>query len=161
MHKNEKPTSYIILKHCEPANINQTIAFFGKFRLLFVKMSSYDDQNNENIYNLVQQEEVIAPKAPRYSVDVQCCHNWHYWPLIVRSTFFKTNRAEFKLSFFSTYQFYSKILHAINDPWYQFVTTLTVLTVCNTYYFTCLCIFFILNSFLSIKYSIVYLGCLI
>ena len=102
VHKNEKPTSYIILKHCEPANINQTIAFFGKFRLLFVKMSSYDDQNNENIYNLVQQEEVIAPKAPRYSVDGQCCHNWHYWPLIVSSTFFKTNRAELKWSLFGT-----------------------------------------------------------
>ena len=50
-----------------PANINQTIALFDEFRLLFIKMSSYDDQNNENIYNLVQQEEVIAPKAPRYA----------------------------------------------------------------------------------------------
>ena len=37
-------------------------------------MSSYDDQNNENIYNLVQQEEVIAPKAPRYSVVSQYCY---------------------------------------------------------------------------------------
>ena len=61
-----------------------------------VEMSSYDDQNNENIYNLVQQEEVIAPKAPRYSEDGQYCHNWHYWPFIVNSTIFKTNRAELK-----------------------------------------------------------------
>ena len=67
-------TWYVISTYCEPANINQTIAFFGKFRLLFVKMSSYDDQNNENIYNLVQQEEVIAPKAPRYSVVSQYCY---------------------------------------------------------------------------------------
>ena len=80
MHKIENiATWYIISTFCEPANINQTIAFFGEFRLLFVKMSSYDDQNNENIYNLVQQEEVIAPKAPRYSVVSQFCNTHCYF----------------------------------------------------------------------------------
>ena len=45
---------------------SEQLPFFQRIPALFtLKMSSYDDQNNENIYNLVQQEEVIAPKAPR------------------------------------------------------------------------------------------------
>ena len=32
------------------------------------------DRHNENIYNLVQPEEVISPKAPRYEFIDQNCN---------------------------------------------------------------------------------------
>ena len=60
-------------------------------------MSSYDDQNNENIYNLVQQEEVIAPKAPRFVknsiniiLQVMLADNFHHFAII----FLKVNNYE-------------------------------------------------------------------